>query len=260
MNMSFRKKWAQATQRKSTLLCVGLDPTEFGQRENQTIPENFNKLEWCLNIVDQVFHYAAAIKINRNFIRDLSRAETKQLVDKIHNYGMVAIDDAKLSDLGSSNHAGLYQAKMEGFDAVTFSPFPGNTKEVASQAEKLGIGVIALVLMSNPEYEKIKTATIDGLPFYEFIAREVEVNNIDGVVIGAISQSNHLRPEEINKVCNILKDQVVLVPGVGQQEGSADLHIELFGNRTIVNVGRSIVYTTSPNQSAKQYNATLRAA
>lgn len=260
MNMSFRKKWAQATQRKSTLLCVGLDPTEFGQRENQTIPENFNKLEWCLNIVDQVFHYAAAIKINRNFIRDLSRAETKQLVDKIHNYGMVAIDDAKLSDLGSSNHAGLYQAKMEGFDAVTFSPFPGNTKEVASQAAKLDIGVIALVLMSNPEYEKIKTATIDGLPFYEFIAKEAVVNNIDGVVIGAISQSNHLRPEEINKVCNILKDQVVLVPGVGQQEGSADLHIELFGNRTIVNVGRSIVYTTSPNQSAKQYNSTLRAA
>jgi orotidine-5'-phosphate decarboxylase len=257
MKYNFRNKWKNAVARKQTLLCVGLDPAEFGQRQKQTLPDNVNKLEWCINIVELVSPYASGIKINRNFIRDFSRKETIDLINVIHNRGMVAIDDAKLSDLGSSNHAGLYHAAIEGFDAVTYSPFPSNIKESAMQAKQLGVGLIGLVLMSNPEYELMKKAIVGDSKLYKYLSQEFEKEDLDGAVIGAISKDNHLSHEELKDVAEVLKDQIILVPGMGEQGGEVDLHLRLFGERTIVNVGRSIIFSPSPSITAAKFNNEL---
>lgn len=255
---NFRAKWSAAVKAKQSLLCVGLDPAEFGQRENKTIPEGMRKVEWCSEIIEAVSPHAAAIKINRNFIRDLRREETQSLTQLIHEKDMVAIDDAKLSDIGSSNHAGLYHAQIEGYDAVTFSPFPGNVAEGAQQARDLDIGIICLVLMSNPQYKALKSVTVGGKPFYRYLAELTAKEDVDGVVIGGISDQNHLSEAEVSAVKEILKDQLVLVPGVGAQGGSATHHLDLFGSRTIINVGRSVIYAEDPAVAAAEQNQALQ--
>ena len=76
----------------------------------------------------------------------------KSLIDAIHSYQMIAIDDSKLADIGETNDAGLYHASIEGYDFVTYAPFPANVAQASKQAIDRGIGLITLVLMSNPEH------------------------------------------------------------------------------------------------------------
>ncbi|MBI4148123.1 orotidine 5'-phosphate decarboxylase [Candidatus Woesearchaeota archaeon] len=146
--VSFAQKWKQTVELKNSILCAGLDPAEYGQREN-SIPHGIDKHLWCMRFVLDVSPHCAAVKINRNYIKDFSREETKTLVQRTHNLGMLAIDDSKLVDIGETNDAGFYHAQEEGFDAVTYAPFPGNTQEAVKQAHAKGLGLIGLVLMSN---------------------------------------------------------------------------------------------------------------
>lgn len=250
---TFRRKWSQVVQNRQTQLCVGLDPAEVGQKAKQTLPVGIEKKEWCRHFIDSVAPFAAAIKINRNFIKDLSRSETQGLVQQIHDWGMLAIDDSKLCDVGSSNYAGLYHATVEGFDGVTFSPFPGNIHDTATQAKELNIGVIGIVLMSNPEYERMKNLKAGAIPYYQQVCQEMCEADMDGLVIGAISPQNHLSKEEIKSLKPFIKDQVILVPGMGEQGGDIGCHMELFGDQVMVNVGRAIMYAPDFAHSAAQY-------
>lgn len=251
--MIFKEKWLKSVQLKNTQLCVGLDPADYGQREKDTLPQGANKLTWCLKFIDSIALHAAAVKINRNFIKDLSRWETQKLSRHIHDLGMVIIDDAKLCDVGSSNEAGFYHAAEEGFDAITYSPFPGNIEEATTQAHNHGLGIIVLVLMSNPQFNLTKQSLVKGIPFYDHCCDEIVKANADAVVIGAISPNNDLSQNDVEAVGKKLGDQLVLVPGVGEQGGDVSVHLNLFKERTIINVGRSILYAPDATIAAKDY-------
>ena len=166
---------------------------------------------------------------------------------------MVAIDDSKLADIGESNRAGLIHAKAEGFDSVTYAPFPGNVQETAQAAASLDIGLIVLVLMSNPEYAVLKNASIAGMLGYEYFAREVAITTSCGMVIGAPSVRNHITPGEITRVKTIAGQRIVLVPGMGAQGGDVTPVIDAFGELTIANVGRSVVFAPDVAAAARQY-------
>ncbi|HXF91045.1 MAG TPA: orotidine 5'-phosphate decarboxylase / HUMPS family protein [Candidatus Nitrosotenuis sp.] len=254
MALAFKTKWLNVVRAKKSQLCIGLDPAEHGQRANQTLPPDRNKVEWCLDFIKKVSPYAAAIKINRNFIKDLSRKETQKICHYSHEHGMLTIDDAKLCDVGSSNHAGFYHAAQEGFDAITYSPFPGNIDEATSHAHDVGLGIIVLILMSNPQFLPTKLSLIDGIPFFDYWCQHVIQAKADGVVIGAISPSNHLTPEQVSDVGSKLEEQLILVPGLGEQDGDVRHHLKLFGNRSIINVGRAILFASDVAQSAKNFN------
>src|SRR3989344_1808519 len=213
--MSFAQKWQETIARKNSIICAGLDPAEYGQRAGASLPLGANKLEWCLDFVEIVAPYSAAVKPNRNYIKDFSRAETQTLVNRIHELGMLAIDDSKLADIGDTNDSGLYHSQMEGFDAVTYAPFPGNTQEAVKQAHGRGLGLIALVLMSNKEFEIIKNSTIRGLKGYEYFAMQVAEYDADGMVIGAPSEKNHIKDLEVRRARDITGGKsLVLMPGV----------------------------------------------
>lgn len=251
--MTFKEKWLRAVRAKNSQLCVGLDPADYGQRSKDTLPQDADKLSWCLEFVDAVAPYAAAIKINRNFIKDFSRRETQRLCQYAHDNGLVLIDDAKLCDVGSSNEAGFYHAAQEGFDAITYSPFPGNIEEATIQAHKHNLGIIVLLLMSNPQFQATKQSVVGDLFFHEHSCNEILRAKADAVVIGAISPDNHLRESEIKGIADKLIEQLVLVPGIGEQGGSATLHLNLFGERAIINVGRSILYSSNCAAQAQKY-------
>lgn len=251
--MDFRKKWLDAAHHKKSLLCVGIDPAEAEQRHGQQIPQGQDKVEWTLSIIEAVAPYTAAIKLNRNYFKDISRASMRTLNDRIHQLGMVSIDDSKLADIGDTNDAGIYHAKQEGFDAITYAPFPGNTVQAGRQADAHGMGLIPLVLMSNPEYRAMKYAQIEGQALYLYLAHQAAEARAAGVVIGAPSAGNHITPQEIAEVAAILPEALVLVPGIGAQGGELAPILKHFGSRTIANVGRAIIYSKDPGLQAKEY-------
>ena len=153
---TFTKSWQKAVQKKNSLLCAGLDPGEYWSQNKDTLPKSANKFKWCLQYIDDIAPYAAAVKINRQFIKGLGEQKIKTLTDRIHKHGMVAIIDEKLTDIGNTNNQGFYESHKQGFDAATYCPFPGNTKEASQQAHGWGMGIIALDIMSNPEFKQIK--------------------------------------------------------------------------------------------------------
>lgn len=250
---NFRELWADAVQKKSSLLCVGIDAAEPAQRGSSSIPAGVSKLDWTLGIVDQVAPHAAAIKINRNYYKDLSRIEMQKLTARIRGHGMLSIDDTKLADIGDTNAAAIYHAKVEGYDALTYAPFPGNAMQAAAEARQQNIGLIMLVLMSNPEFKLMKDAQIDGKPFYLFLAEQAAKGDVDGVVIGAPSPSNHIQAAELDALAQKLSSATILVPGIGAQGGEIGSILQRFGRRTIVNVGRAIIYADNPGAEAKSY-------
>lgn len=250
---NFRELWAEAVQRKSSLLCVGIDAAEPGQRASQSIPAGMSKLDWTLAIIDQIAPHAAAVKINRNYYKDLSRGEMRMLTARIRQQGMLSIDDSKLADIGDTNAAAIYHAAQEGYDALTYAPFPGNALQAAEQAREQRIGLIMLVLMSNPEFKLMKDAQIEGKPFYLFLAEQAAKGDVDGVVIGAPSASNHIQTTELDALARKLGSATVLVPGIGAQGGEIAAILQRFGRRTIVNVGRAIIYADDPGAAAKRF-------
>lgn len=256
-NKTFVEKWKAAIAQKNSILCAGLDPAEYWQRPDNTLPDGVDKLAWCLDFIEKISPYAAAVKPNRNFIKDLSREKVQKLVKKIHELGMVAIDDSKLVDIGTTNDSGLYNSQIEGFDSVTYASFPGNTKEAVTQAHNRGLGLISLVLMSNPEFESRKNMIINGMKFYELNAKEAADFRLDAIVVGAPSPSNHITDAEVRRVKEIVGERLVLMPGVGAQGGDAKYIIDVFGDNVIANVGTAIMYAKDPAKEAEKYRNML---
>lgn len=257
--MDFRERWKEVSQAKKSLLCVGIDAAEPEQRAELRVESTTDKVAWTLATIDAVAPYAAAIKLNRNYYKDIDRAAMQAITARVHAHGMLAIDDSKLADIGETNDAGIYHARREGYDAITYAPFPGNTEQAAAQARKHGLGLIVLVLMSNPEYGLMKNATIQGQPLYLFLAEEAARCQAAGVVIGATSAQNHIEAKEIAAVAARLPEALVLVPGMGAQGGELGPILGAFGARTLVNVGRAIIYADDPRSQARHYRDMIEA-
>lgn len=252
--MSFISTWQRAVEKKQSVLCVGIDPANQDQRQTNAIDLGHDKLNWTLNMIEAVAPFAAGIKLNRNYFKDCSADQLSKLTGAIRSFGMISIDDSKVADIGDSNDAGIYHAKVQGFDAITYAPFPGNIADTALRARTRDIGLIMLVMMSNPEFQIMSKASIDGEAFSDYLAKAVNQYNIEGMVIGAPSPSNHINEHTIKHLDEISGgNKLALVPGVGAQGGSAATIIDVFGSRAIINVGRAITYAENPSEAARGY-------
>lgn len=281
--VSFAEKWRSVVSEKNSILCAGLDPAEFWSRPDNTLPADADKLNWCLTFIDKIAPYCAGVKINGNFVEDLSGSDKTKLVQKIHEQGMVAIWDRKLPDIGATNDAGLYHSEKFGFDAVTYSPFPGNFEEVAVQSHNRGLGVIGMGIMSNPQYRTEKNKLVDVtdnsegyaledivemthpklgarkfVPQFVQLAHDAGEYKWDGVVIGAPSPGNHVTLDEVARIKHYVGDKTIaLIPGVGAQGGDAAPVIKMFGDNSIVNVGTAVLYANDPAKEAEKYQKML---
>ncbi len=152
----------------------------------------------------------------------------------------------------SSNDAIFFQCAKEKFDATIYSPFAGNLEEAVKQAHAYGLGLISLLLMSNPEFDRIKHCfrKKDGTDILLDITKE---SRADGIVVAAPSLRNHISYQEIVKISAALFDRLVLVPGMDVQGGEARLLVGLFLNNTIVTVGRSITHAKNPKEEDKNF-------
>ncbi|NQU78153.1 orotidine 5'-phosphate decarboxylase [Candidatus Woesearchaeota archaeon] len=292
-DISFREKWLRSVEKNNSVVCAGLDPAEFAMgREEKGLAENVTKRDFALRYVEAVAPHCAALKPNLQYWKDQGDVTVLREVIKLaRSLDLVVIDDSKLADIGSTNDAGVYHSAKNGFDAVTYSPFAGNMKEVAEQGKKRGVGIISMCLMSNPEYETIKNHLVDitdcrddyivdemcflmpdqttqfyCIPNYMYLARQAQLTGIDGIVIGAPSKKNHIKEHELEITKRLVdKDMLVLLPGIGAQGGEAEKIWQFYGrNNVIVNVGRSMMlpkgsYSTPKDQAdaAKHYQNML---
>jgi orotidine 5'-phosphate decarboxylase subfamily 2 len=265
--MSFTDRFGSLRKERKTVLCVGLDPALPSQRTEAVIPgkyaletdENKARLDFCLGMIDLVCESALAIKPNQQYVIGFTKKDHKQLTDYARKKGLLSILDYKLNDIGETVASGIFHLSDAGYDAVTFNPLPGNLKEAVEIAHKHGyssrgfeLGIIALTLMSNPEAEiYMKKATVDDVPMFESIARQVKDYNADGCVVGA---TGHVTEKDIRSIRRTVGDnKVFLVPGIGAQKGDVKKVLNAAGEAVLISVSRDIIYSENPTLKAEKY-------
>lgn len=263
----FIDRFQDFLKEKKSILCVGLDPALPYQRNKDVLPasylkegdENEARLNFCLDIIDQIKDYAIAVKPNAQYLFGFTKEQHQKLTRAIKNGKMLSILDYKLNDIGETIESGIFHIAECGYDAVTFNPLPGNLEEAVHFAhnyvKKLRgteLGIFVLTLMSNPEAPKyMKETSIYGRPLFLMIAEDVKKFEADGCVVGA---TGHVTLEDIKNIrATVGDDKVFLVPGIGAQRGDPEKVIKAAGKNLIINVGRSIVYSSDPKRSARKY-------
>lgn len=222
----FVEKYYELSREKDSFLCVGLDPATRTLRDKYVVPQPLIEkygvaggLErFCVDFVKAVAQYTPIIKPNAQFlVYALGFDGMKKIVDAIHDGGCLALLDCKLSDIGTTMDAGLYWINELGFDAVTFSPFPGYENGVDSVykwAEKYQKGIFALCRMSNQGTHDYQSRIMDGVPFYQRLARDATEHGSNGFVVGCTAT------DELRIVREIIgEERLILAPGLGPQGG-----------------------------------------
>ncbi len=253
LGRGFVERYLELSRDKESFLCVGLDPVTEDVRRRNIVPPALVKSyglaegikRFCLEIVEAVSSYTPIIKPNLQFMAyPLSLDDMAEIVEAIHEGGCLALLDAKLSDIGSTNEAGLYWISLLGFDAVTFSPFPGfegGCDAIYGWAERLDKGIFALCRMSNPGSGDYQSLILGGEPLYIRLARDAYMRGCNGFVVGGTATS------ELEMVRGIIgEERLILSPGLGPQGGDPAEALRRGANREgeglILASSRSIIY------------------
>jgi len=267
MLSTFINRASRSLKEKNSILCVGLDPALPKQRQRYIIPckylaksssaeddDSEARLNFCLDMLEQVADFCAAAKMNEQYLRGFSSIQHRKLTNAVHERGLIAIYDCKLGDIRDTVESALFHLHNWGYDGITFNPLPGNMDEVVKIAHSYmpHIGVIALTLMSNPEAEVfMRNARIDSKPLYVKIAEDVETYNADGCVVGS---TGYVTEDDIRIIRKIVgESRLLLIPGIGVQRGDAEKVVKVGGKNILVNVGRDIIYSTNPRAKAQEY-------
>jgi len=257
-------KYFKARKDKGSVLCLGLDPALPDQRSKDTIEKIYCGdvsdciQQFSMEMIEAAGEYACAVKINSQYtLFALNFKRLQMLTESIHNYGMLAILDHKLGDIGSSNDSAMYWMEKCHFDAFTFSPYAGNIREATEMAHERDLGIIVLDLMSNPEAEGFqKKCRFNKTPVYLRVAEDVATAGSDGVVVGA---TGHVKEKDISSVRKTIgEDRIMLFPGVGVQGGDIKKIKESGGRNILINVGRDIIYEKNPREKIVEYHKKMK--
>jgi len=232
----------------NSLLCVGLDP----HPSDLPAPTAEAALDFCLRLVQETSHYAAAYKPNAAFFEMFGPEgweALKRVIEAItaesHRTGSVipVILDAKRGDIASTAEAYATSTfERLGAHAITLSPYLGKDSidPFIANREK---GVFLLCKTSNPGAGDLQDVVITGDPavigdhavmgdhalmgdhvgsplrLYEHVAQLAQTWNANGnvgLVVGAT------QPEALARVRALAPDLWFLAPGVGAQGGDLE--------------------------------------
>jgi orotidine-5'-phosphate decarboxylase len=241
-------------RKKKTYLCIGLDSdiTKI-PKHLQSHPDaafEFNKM-----IIDATKDHCISYKLNTAFY-EVMGARGWEILERTLEYipgTHLKIADAKRGDIGSSSaqYAKTFFETLS-FDAVTVSPYMGedSIRPFLNYEDKF---TIVLGLTSNKgaqDFELHKTAENEF--FYEKVIGTVcKWGTPDNLmfVVGAT------QARELTNIRKIVPDYFLLIPGIGVQGGSLKDASKYGMNKDcgiIVNVGRSIIYTSDQVNFAEQ--------
>lgn len=245
LNLAFKQKMESSAEKTGSNIVLALDLSPESPR---------SLMSKSLDLLEKVHPYLCAVKINRQLALPLGLFDgTQKLVNRIHDFGLPAIMDCKINDVGHTNRLIAEYYYKAGFDALTANPFVGwaeGMQPVFEVAEKMNRGVILLVYMSHKGAGEGYGQTVKDpktgkmVPQFVVFAERALSWGAAGAVVGATY------PEKIRQVYDILGDRVpIYSPGVGAQGGEAAAAVEA-GARYLI-VGRSITSDEKPVEAAK---------
>ncbi len=239
----FADKLRAASRRNSSFLCIGLDP-DPELMPHPHIPS------FLQEIVEATKDLACAYKPNLAFFEALGMGGMQTLLESLRSVPpyIPIIADAKRGDIG--NTARFYaRALFEalGFDACTVNAY-GGRDAVQPFLEYADRGVFVWCRSSNPGGAEIQDLPLaGGRPLYEAVAqraREWNVHGNVGLVMGATW------PRELERVRRLCPDMLMLLPGVGAQQGdlaaAVRAALDSDGAGLIVSASRRVLYGPTP--------------
>jgi len=244
----FCEKLRAASRHNSSFLCIGLDPD----------PERMPHLHipsFLQAIVEATADLVCSYKPNLAFFEALGMGGMQTLLEGLRSIPahIPIIADAKRGDIG--NTARFYAKalfEVYGFDAATVNAY-GGRDAIEPFLEYTDRGVFIWCRSSNPGAADLQDLPLaDGRPLYEAVAqraREWNVHGNVGVVVGATW------PQEMERVRRICPDMLILVPGVGAQEGdlaaAVAASLDANGEGVIVSASRQVLYASRDREYAK---------
>lgn len=256
--INFIERWHEVRQAKNSTVVAGLDPAVYEMgRGDKGLPQGADKLQWCLQYIDAVAPYVAAIKPNAGYFGNVGEREIlKQCIARAHDHGLLVIVDAKVAEIGATADAWLYDYAQLGADFVTLAPYAGNIVEVIAYAHERGVGAITMGLMSNLEYKREFDFEKNGVPLWKYRVQESLQAGADAIVVGGTYTTADAAFMDFVKTTrdgNIL----YLVPGIGHQRGTIQ---DFFASgipkeRCMINSSRELMFpagsASTPQQQAR---------
>jgi len=253
--LQFKEKIQKIAKTNSSRLVLALDFPYQNPQDRQALALKAEK------VLDEVYPYICAVKINNHLLLPLGLFDgVKQLVEKVHQKGLVAIMDAKVNDIGNTNQVISEYYYAAGFDAIIANPFIGwedGLKPIIEVSRRLERGVILLTYMSHKGASEgygqtvIDPATGAKVLQYITFANKALKWGADGTVVGATV------PEKIREIRQVLGNDVpIYSPGVGAQGGSAEVALKAGSSYLIV--GREIVSAENPAQAALRLRDSIK--
>jgi orotidine-5'-phosphate decarboxylase len=262
--MNFTDKLHKAIERNASLVCLGLDP------DPELMPPDIDILTFNKSIIDATSDLVCAYKPNLAFYEALGVDGLAALLKTIEHIpkDIPIIGDAKRGDIGNTaRHYAKALFEAFGFDAATVNPYLGYdaVEPFLSYREK---GVFLLCRTSNPgasDFQSLPCSPSDDSdqgPLFSIVARKArgwnQYGNV-GLVVGATY------PEELAQIRMSCPDMVLLVPGIGAQQGDLALAVrhglDAKGEKTIFASSRQILYASKDKdfaQAARQAAEQLR--
>jgi orotidine-5'-phosphate decarboxylase len=246
--MDFYSKWKKRVELTGSFLCVGLDthpnliPPFLLKEKNPVV--KFNR-----EIISATSSFVCAYKLNAGFYESQGKEGFKILEDtqKSIPEDIPTIFDGKRGDIGNSSK--MYAKtifEVFGFDGTTVNPYLGGDgiEPFLTYKEKY---IFILCLTSNPGAKDLQ---FHGTPpLYLKVASLVndwETYRNCGVVVGAT------KSEYIKEIRKIIKNKLMLIPGVGAQGGKVGEVIKYGGNYLLINSSRGIIYASSGKDFAQK--------
>jgi orotidine-5'-phosphate decarboxylase len=240
-------------QKKSSFLCVGLDP-DLAKIPSHLHSEPDPIFSFCKAIIEETADYAVAYKPNIAFFEALGPKgwETLQKVNELIPSEIFTIADAKRGDIGNTSklYAKAFFEQMN-FDSVTVAPYMGEDS-VTPFLEFEEKWVILLALTSNAgsmDFQLIRDE--NGKPLYQSVLEKSQAWGSHENMMYVVGAT---RGELIGEVRKVVPENFFLVPGVGAQGGSlAD--VAKYGMNShcglLVNSSRGIIYASGEKDFAK---------
>jgi orotidine-5'-phosphate decarboxylase len=283
--VNFADRLAGAVARKGSTLCVGLDP-----RIELLPPELVTGLKpgragrarayerFCEGLIDAVADEAVAVKPQVAFFEALGGyglTALERVCDVAAERGLLVIADAKRGDIGSTAeaYAEAWLAPRDGgrpvADALTVNPYMGgDSLDPFLAACGRGAGLFVLARTSNPGSSDLQQQLLaDGRPVWERTAELIAqwgaglIGECGLSSVGAVVGATH--PEAVERARELMPAQVLLLPGVGAQGGSAADLAPAFRDHPaggLVVAARSVIYAWRDRRGDWQQSVRAAAA
>ncbi len=237
----FSQKLREAQQANNSFLCIGLDP------DPERLPQPHIP-SFIQEIVDATKDITCAYKPNIAFFEALGLGGMQTMLEAIRSVPkhIPIIVDAKRGDIG--NTARFYAKALFDiykFDAATVNPY-GGRDAVQPFVDYADRGVFVWCRGSNPSAADFQDLPLsDGSLLYESVAlraREWNTHGNIGLVAGATW------PDQIERMRELCPDMLLLVPGVGAQEGELEAAVQAAmdadGGGFLINAARGVLYAS----------------